>query len=313
MSPGASSTTQSGSSGSGGDGGSGSGGGGGEGPTGTPLVVLNWNVRSLWNDEDDSDAKGEEVLSTAAYEKKLALVGAVLKELDPDVAVLQEVENEGVLARLNDDFLSGAYVDASVVESNDLRGVHIAALSKVPFDEIVSHKDDQFTALTPGGPTYKYTRDCVELHLTVAERKLVLLGVHFRSKGPPDDADKRLAEAQHTRAIADGLAKDDPDAGILVLGDFNDLPGSPPYQAVLGTGEDAYTNAPLLIPSEDRWTFDYQGKLELIDHQMANPVLAEMLDEKTVRIRHGDDVACDPADPECASDHAPLVATYRIR
>ena len=55
----------------------------------------------------------------------------------------------------------------------------------------------------------------------------------------------------------------------------------------------------------DRWTYVYQGKKELIDYQIVNPVLAPMIDTKSVIIRHS-------ASVDNASDHSPVIATYMV-
>jgi len=294
------------SSGGGGSGGGGGNGGGGETAPGEPLTVVTWNARNYFDDLNNSDAPNETVLSTSAYQQKRAAVGAVLRDLDADVVILQEVENLGVLKTLDEAELGGAYPHAALIEAFDPRGIDIGALSKVPFDGVVSHLGETFTKEGTNGPVYQYARDALELHLTRNGRHVVLIGVHFRSKSQ-DDPDKRLAEAQHTRAIADGIAAADPTAAIAILGDFNDLPGSPPVLAVEGSGSgaDAYDDVPALAPASDRWTFNYNGALELVDHHLVNPVLRAMLDEASVRIPHGPDI-------DAASDHAPIEATYSI-
>ncbi len=296
---GTSTTTSSSSTGGGGTGGSGAGGG----PTGKPLKVLNWNVHNLFNDQNDSAAPDETVESTAAYQNHLDAIAAVISALDPDVAILTEVENQSTLDDLNAK-LGNAYVAATVVEGNDPRGVDIAGLSKVAFSGVVSHKDDMFTQVGLPAPTYTFARDAVEFHLTFEGQDIVLVGVHYRSKGPPDDADKRLAEAQRSRAIADELLAGDPNLAVAVLGDFNDLPDSPPYKAVAGSSP-VFVDAAASVPEVDRWTFDFMGAHELIDHQMANPTLFDRLDTASVTIVRNNDVGT-------ASDHAPMMATYRF-
>ena len=292
------------SSGTAGGGGEAGGGAGGSAP-GEPLKVMNWNTRNFFNAFYDGAVPDQTVVSQSQYEAKRAAVGAVIKALDPDVLVLQEVENVGILQDLNESELGGAYPNAALVDSNDTRGIDVGALSKLPFDDVVSHKDDTFAKVGTQGPIYQFARDAVELHLTRNGRHVVLIGVHFRSKGQSDDPDKRLAEAQRARAIADAVAAADPTAAIAVLGDFNDLPGSPPVQAVLGSGEAAFDDVAGQVPAADRWTFDYNGELELIDHQAANPVLRGMLDPASVRIPHDGLV-------EEAGDHAPILATYSV-
>lgn len=295
-------------------------GAGGTGGTGgaedpEPLKILNWNLHNLFDTKKDSESPEEQVLSGSDYNNKLQRIGKVLKEMDPDIAILPEVENKAILDDLNAKQLGGAYTTA-ITETNDFRGLDIGVLSKIPIVDLVSHKDDSFKRLDlVGGQSYKYSRDAVEVRFKFNTRSLVLFGVHYRSKGDgsaeTDDKDKRMAEAQHTRALADAITKDAPNTAILILGDFNDLPASPP---VTWTLQGDPKNSPKIpfsastdaVTEADRYTFVYQGVEELIDYQMANKLLAGMLDTGSVQIRHDQDV-------EDASDHYPLMATYQIQ
>ncbi|AKT42533.1 uncharacterized protein CMC5_067600 [Chondromyces crocatus] len=287
-------------------GGGGDGGSGATGPVVTePLKVLNWNTQNFFDDQKNSNASAEIVVSTTNYRAQRAAVGAVLRQLDPDVAVLQEVENLRILRELNEDELGGAYPHHALIPSNDIRGINIGTLSKVPIDRTVSHKDDMFTKVGTNGPNYRFARDAVEVHITHAGRHVVLLGVHFISKASQSNEDKREAEAQRARAIADEIAAADPTAAIAVLGDYNDLPESPTVRAVEGSGSGAFENIGMLVPSADRWTYNYQGTLEKVDHQIVNPILRGMLQPDSPRILHSGEV-------DDASDHAPVMATYTV-
>lgn len=268
------------------------------------LHVLNWNVHNLENDKDDSGAPGETIVTTAEYTSHRKAVGLVLNQEDADILVLAEVENKAVLDDLNATELGGKYIASSLIDGNDYRGVDIGVLSKYPIDSVVSHKDEAFTLNGTQGPNYYFSRDCPEIHIQFNGRSMVFLGAHFKAKSN-DDPIKRLAEAQHTRAIADGLAKQDPTRAIIILGDFNDTPNSPPYLAVVGDGATKFTDASLTMPAGDRWSYNFQGKLELIDYQMSNSVLGPMLDKTSVVIRHSGNV-------DIASDHSPVIATYMV-
>jgi endonuclease/exonuclease/phosphatase family metal-dependent hydrolase len=289
-----------------GSGGNGTGGDGGQVIPNDPkaLRVLNWNVHNLENDKDDSGAPGETIVTTAEYTAHRQAVGIVLKDMDADIVVLTEVENKAVLDDLNNTELSGRYIASSLIEGNDYRGVDIGVLSKYPIDSVVTHKQEPFTLVGTQGPNYYFSRDCPEIHIQFNGRKMVFLGTHLKAKSN-DDPIKRLAEAQRTRAIADELAKADPTRAIAILGDFNDTPGSPPYLAVVGEAPTQFTDVSLSIPLADRWTYEYQGQKELIDYQIVNPVLAPMVDVKSVIIRHAQNVTV-------ASDHAPVIATYMV-
>lgn len=296
-------------SGSGGSGGeaTGAGGTGGEGGhvvSGDPLKIMNWNTRNFVNDINDTAGAEEFIKSTAEYQAQLAAVSSTITTMDPDVVVFAEVENQAVLDDLLAE-LGSEWVDSSVIDSADPRGIDVAAISKIPFSNVVSHTGDMFTVEGTQAPTYSFARDAVEYHFTFKGQPIVLVGVHYRSKGPPDDPNKRLAEAQRSRAIADELTAANASLGVVVLGDFNDLPGSAPVEAVEGPASDKYEDVSGYVPQSDRWTYDFMGSLELIDHQMANGVMKAHLDTKEVVIRHSNDI------PD-ASDHAPMMATYRF-
>jgi len=297
-----------GSAGTGGGGGSAGSGGGGQGGAGEPLLVAHWNVHNFFDDVDDptmqnddpqNNITGEQILSTAEYQQKLGDVGVVLAGLGADVLVFSEIESQQILDDLNADQLAGAYPFRQLVKGNDPRGIHIGILSKVVIDQVVSHKDDMFQH-PQTLQNFTFARDAPEFHFTVNGMHVAFVAVHYRSKGPPDDADKRFAEAYHSREIADAILAADPAAGVAVLGDYNDLPGSPPVLAVLG-GD--FTDLTSLAPAADQWTYFFMGDLELIDHHIASPLLTPLAQSCT--IPHGPDI-------EAASDHSPVLVTYSI-
>ncbi|MFO0591239.1 MAG: endonuclease/exonuclease/phosphatase family protein [Polyangiaceae bacterium] len=314
---GTSSTTETGGGGTGGATSTGGAGGDtstGGAPVGQPFKIANWNIHNFFDTKKDTSSMYEMVLTSGEYSTKLGQVGAVIKAMDPDIIVMPECENIGIVNDLNTKQLGGAY-NADITETNDFRGLDIGILSKAPIDKVVTHTTDMFKRLDlAGSKSYTYSRDAVEIHLTVNGRSVILLAVHYRSKGDgsaeTDDKDKRAAEAQHTRAIADALEKADPKAAIVILGDFNDLPGSAPVAWTLAgdpknNPKVTYTDAADSVAQGDRYSFVYNNAKELIDHQIANPLLLKMLDASKVVIRHSKDV-------EAASDHHPMMATYDI-
>ncbi len=295
--------TTSGSGGSGGDGGS--------APlTPVPLSIVEWNTRNFFDNFVNPATPSETVLSAADYANKRKTIGAALKALDGDIVVLAEIENKAILDDLNKAELGGAYSQTILMEGNDSRGIDVGMLSKIAPDSVVSHKDEYFVLKGTNGPQYRFARDCLEVHFTVNQRELILLGVHFRAKSAPDDPDKRLAEAQHARQIADDLHAKKPGAAILILGDFNDTPGSPPYAAVMGAAPDLFVDSADVVPFSERYSYTYQGNHELIDHQAANPRLAALLDPTQVVLLHGSKI---DDGSKSASDHSPFKATYQVR
>jgi predicted extracellular nuclease len=297
---GASGTSASGSGGAGGDGGS---------VPAVPLTIVDWNTHNYFDSKKNPATPTEIILSAADYAKKRSTIGAELKALAGDIIVLAEIENKAILDDLNTTELGGAYGQTILIEGNDTRGIDVGVMSKIAPDSVVSHKDDVFVLAGTNGPQYHYSRDCIEVQFTFNMRKLIVLGVHFKAKAAPDDPDKRLAEGQHTRKIADDLLAMHPGAAIVVLGDFNDTPGSPAYKAVAGAAPQLFVDSADSVPMAERYSYDFNGKLELIDHQMANPALHGMLDPASVVLAHGKNI--DDA-TKYSSDHSPIKATYLV-
>lgn len=306
--------------GQGGSGGSESAGSGGSaGDSSNPPIqfrVVTFNAQNFFNDKaDDPPPSGqEEILSSADYQAKLAGVAAILAKMNPDFVMLEEVENEAVVKDLKArPELGGRFVDHATFSGNDPRGIDIAALSTVPMTQKVSHKDDQFAlAGTGGSDKYRFARDLLEVHAEVNGRHMIFLGVHLKAKSN-DDPQKRLAEAQRARYVADQRRKDDPSAVVIILGDFNDFPGSPPMDAVEGQPPaEVYQSMGEQLGGALAWSVFTQSAASgkaLHDDLRVSPLLFERLVKGSVKILHDEDLDAPLRD---VSDHAPVGATFQI-
>jgi hypothetical protein len=271
-----------GGAGSGGDGGAAaqggaggsSGGAGGSSPA-TTVSIVGWDLATLATTDAD-------------YLDRRAAVGAVVVQLVPDLAVLLDVGSASVLQQLDATDLAGAYPHQEFVTGNATTGFGV--LSKVPVDGVVSHKDDVFEQEGVPAPSYQFAHDALEVHVTIGGRHVAILGVRLRTNGMPDDPDKRLAEAQHARAIAEGLAMADPTALVVVLGDFQD--DGAPASALSANG---WFDAAQLVPAADRFTF--MGLL--YDHHFSKT------QAQSATIPHTGQVFV-------ASPHAPIAATHAL-
>ncbi len=299
-----------GTTGSGGAGAAGAAGAGGaSGPT--TVRITNFNVRNLFNDKIDSGKVLDEAGSTpttAAYQQKLAATAGVIAATTPDLVALQEVENMPTLGDLADrPELGDAFPYRVLIDGNDPRGIDVALLSRFPIQKQLSHKDDLFTGSTSNGKQYKYARDLLEVHLSIGATRLVVLVAHFKAK-LDDDPAKRLAEAEHSRAIADALAAGDPALAVIILGDFNDFPGSPPLNAIEGVLPARFDSSTVGLAPADRWSTEFNKQKLLHDDQRTNPALTALLVPGSAKILHDDELATQAQ--KDTSDHAPVSASY---
>jgi endonuclease/exonuclease/phosphatase family metal-dependent hydrolase len=263
---------------------------------GGPLSVATWNVENYFDAEDDP-ATDDMVPRQAEVEAKTEALGRVLRALDADVLVLQEVETAALLDRLAEGPLAGRGYDYRGLEdAGDPRGIDVAYLSRIPIDDTISHRTERFPG-ADGDRTWGFARDALELILTVGDRLVVVTTVHFRAQSDdPLAADHRLAEALKVRRMVDTRIAQGADH-VLVAGDLNATPGSPTLEAMLEG--DALTDLTEAVDEEDRWTFIFDRARRQLDYILGTPETAAAAED--VRILHGPEV-------DAASDHAPVRA-----
>ncbi|MGZ4483827.1 MAG: lamin tail domain-containing protein [Nocardioidaceae bacterium] len=116
-------------------------------------------------------------------------------------------------------------------------------------------------------------------------KPLFVIGNHFASKGgddplfgryqPPTRSSevKRHLQAHEVRAFVDKLLAADPHARIVTLGDLNDFEYSETADILAGSGDTALTDLPRTLPANERYTYDYEGNSQVLDHILLSPEL----------------------------------------
>jgi endonuclease/exonuclease/phosphatase family metal-dependent hydrolase len=191
--------------------------------------VATWNAHDVFDEVDRTAPPGDQdtVPPPAEVEAKLEAVAAVLRRVDADIVLLEEIEDAQILRRLA---ARAGYPEARLVEGWDPRGIDVAALSRLPVDAYVSHLGEVDAAGRRIWP-----RDCVEVHARTAGRPVVVVGSHL-SSARSDDGTRRAVQAARLREIADGVRRARPGALVLAGGDLNDGPQSPALAPLVGDG-----------------------------------------------------------------------------
>lgn len=300
-----------------------------------PLRVATYNVQNLFdpapNDGGDVLGEASETPTEDAYATKLAGLAEVIALVAADVLVLQEVENRVTLTDLAaavSPWIEYRY--QATYDGNDPRGIDLAVLSTVPIARILRHRHDVFRVLTatcdPGSApedpacwNYHFARDCLEIHLVVRGQSLVLLGVHLKARedGEVSDDTKRLAEAQHTRRIAERLVAEDPERPLVILGDLNAWPGEPAVRAVLGDPSACacagprFSSAGATLPPEEAHSAFCRdlGREALYDDLILSPAATFRLLPGSVTLVHDEGLSVTAAK---ASDHDPIAVSLSI-
>lgn len=132
---------------------------------------------------------------------------------------------------------------------------------------------------------------------------------------------KRVGAALEARAVLDQIFDAEPEAAILLAGDFNALPDEVPVMALRGrveeTGNPDLTGRVMLplennIPESSRFTLMHHGRGEMIDHVLGSRRMVQAFMHSEIHNEGLQDesiaFATDAKFP--ASDHAPVVAQF---
>jgi endonuclease/exonuclease/phosphatase family metal-dependent hydrolase len=195
----------------------------------------------------------------------------VIKENDPDIIALQEVESLDTLKQFNRirSYLNRAYPYGILIDGNDRRQIDVALLSKYKISNIRTHqydKDDNGNLI--------FSRDCIEVDITIGEKTLTFFVNHFKSKYRDNPA-KRKRQAERVAEIIKDRFGEQLRGDFVVAGDFNDTPDSDTLKALLGSNSSRLENVVQRMVPTEQWTTEYKGRTSQIDYLLLSPSLAE--------------------------------------
>jgi endonuclease/exonuclease/phosphatase family metal-dependent hydrolase len=194
----------------------------------------------------------------------------VIKENDPDIIALQEIENLDTLKQFNRvrSYLNHAYPYGILIDGNDRRQIDVALLSKHQISNIRTHQYDK-----DNNDNLIFSRDCLEVDVTVGDKALTFFVNHFKSKYR-DNPPKRKTQAERVFQIIKDKFGEELSGNFVVAGDFNDTQGSDPLKSLLDSRLENVVQTRIEDPTE-RWTTEYKGKTSQIDYLLLSPSLAE--------------------------------------
>jgi endonuclease/exonuclease/phosphatase family metal-dependent hydrolase len=200
------------------------------------IVISTFNVENLFDGEDDPYTNDEG--TPEKPREGIEQLAATIRKVNADVVALQEVENRGYLERFVKLFLPEMGYNYIVqYDGNDMRGIDVALLSRAPIGEVTSRRHLEFVG--PDGVTRRFQRDVPAI--TVMPKgapPIEIWPVHLKSKSDSAETSEpiRLAEAAQIRKLLDAKFAADPEARIIIAGDFNDTRMSKSMTTILGSG-----------------------------------------------------------------------------
>ena len=184
---------------------------------------------------------GTRPLKTAEAKAKIR---ESLRTIKADVVALQEMGSTNALMELRTSLKAEGldYPHWEHVSGWDTN-IHVAVLSKFPITARRPHTNESFLLF---GRRFRVSRGFAEMDIKVNDRySFTLITTHLKSRRPvpeADEAELREEEAKLLREKIDARLSANPNANLIVLGDFNDVKDSKSTRAVIGRGKHALTD-----------------------------------------------------------------------
>ncbi|MFN4149384.1 MAG: endonuclease/exonuclease/phosphatase family protein [Candidatus Sericytochromatia bacterium] len=287
------------------------------------ITVATYNIRNLFdgiknevNGVKQSVADAPEASEQAKPEKELKALADSLREINPDVIAMQEVESKSTLSGFLNKYVPELGYKVVLIEGNDERGIDVALITKLDIVEIKSHKDEKFPVINQPGKTQVFQRDLLQVSLKTSNNYNFTAFVgHLKSKHGGAASDLiRQAEATKINEIVTAFKNENPNANFVLMGDFNDTVNSNPLKPILnsnlslsdiikedlGTGKDVYTYHPIKFR-------------ERIDYMLVSPSMKNEYIKGSVKIsKFPQDMSNEDKKWMFyqASDHLPVTAKF---
>ena len=242
-------------------------------------TIAFYNIENLFDIENDPNTHDDDFLPTSAkkwtpkrYQNKLRKLGAVISkigeddtEIAPIIVGLAEVENKRVLSDLvNSKNLIEENYSFAHYDSSDERGIDVALLYKSDVFKLESSESFPVYIQNEKGER-DHTRDILLVQGKLKDETLNIIVNHWSSRreGTKETEYKRIAAANVVNSIIKMLKKEDVNAKVIVMGDFNDNPNNNSL-SLIEKESDLY-NPFKTVWSQDKGSQNYDFQWNLFD------------------------------------------------
>ncbi|NOT51003.1 MAG: endonuclease/exonuclease/phosphatase [Chitinophagaceae bacterium] len=220
-----------------------------------PVIVAFYNLENLFDTLDNTMINDEEFLPSgprnyngSIYFDKLTKLATVISEIGtemnadgPAILGVAEVENDTVLNDLvKHKLIKDRGYKIVHYDSKDARGIDVGLLYN-PKYFTVEASDKLYVQLPGGSKDAYYTRDVLWVKGKLDGETIHIYVNHWpsRSGGEKRSAPGRNAAAQVCKNHIDSIAKIEPNAKIVIMGDLNDDPINESVAKILGAKPNA--------------------------------------------------------------------------
>lgn len=190
-------------------------------------VILSYNVQNIFDAEHDGSEYDEFIpgrrWSEELYHLRLHGLSEVIRNTTPppDVVLLQEVEDRGVLEDLCTVYLPEYGYSQRITGGPEESATQVGLLTHLPVVEVRRHAP----------PVHDHPlRNILEVSLLIGRNELILLGNHWKSRAGGDEGESnpggelRIQTARMVRLRLEDIFSERPRAKVILAGDFNSEP-----------------------------------------------------------------------------------------
>ncbi|AXF55893.1 DUF6359 domain-containing protein [Salicibibacter kimchii] len=200
--------------------------------------------------------------------------------------------------------------------------------------------DEDGLSLNPGrvdpeNEAFEDSRKPLAVEFEFNDEEIILINNHFNAKSaddplfgenqPPElvTEPQRIEQAEAVNDFVEDIKSVDDESNVVVMGDLNDFQFAPPLDVLT---DEHLTNMITELPEEERYTYNFEGNSQVLDHILVSNHLAENAEADIVNINadfaeeHGRVSDHDPVltqisfseDEETAEDVADIITTVEI-
>ena len=171
--------------------------------------------------------------------------------------------------------------------------------------------------IDPSNSAFENSRKPLAAQFDFNGESVIVVANHFNSKGgdlplfgkvqPPvlNSEVQRMQIANVVNGFVKDIQAKDPNANVVLLGDFNDFEFSNPLKALKGN---ELTNMIEKVPAEERYTYSYQGNAQVLDHILVSNNMANRTEIDILHINSG-----FMEEHGRASDHDPVLIQTSLK
>ena len=255
------------------------------------------NMENYFDEKRDSTNSAEplhdEIQQMIKREKLSYVISNVLA--CPTLVAVQEVENKKLLQDLVGEVEKqcGIAYQISHYDGPDSRGLDVALFSDPRLVEVVATSvlqtcSDIATGIEdinitcPEGQSPLFGRPPLQVEAQIDGQRYTFIVIHFKSKRDDtgDAESRRIEQASFVNEMVDLVLSEKPETRLVILGDTNDYELSPSMLQLTG-GEVLY-NVLGSTPLNERYSYIFDGRKQLIDSILVSKMLRAQIGQSTI-------------------------------